>query len=130
MAQHHPTLRAAARRRRRREGMTLIEIMIVVVIMAMIATAVGIAVMPQLEKARINDTRAAAQTIRSAVTLYMTDHHDCPSMEALVESRVIDRSKRTTDAWDQPFSIQCEGGEVYVVSSGPDGQMGTDDDVE
>jgi len=131
MRQQNPHLRTLTRRRRRRQqGMTLIEIMIVVMIMAMIATAVGIAVMPQLEKAKINDTRAAAQTVRSAVTLYMADHRDCPTMEELVEARVIDRSRSQTDAWGNAFSIQCEGGEVYVVSAGPDGDMGTDDDVE
>ena len=37
--------------------MTLVEIMIVVIIMAMIATAVGMAVLPQLERARVEQTR-------------------------------------------------------------------------
>ena len=44
-------------RRRHREGMTLIEIMIVITIFAMIAGGVAVALLPQLEKARIKTTK-------------------------------------------------------------------------
>jgi len=121
----------ARRRRRHREGMTLIEIMIVVIIMALIATAVGVAVLPQIKKARINSTKSDAQTVRSAVQMYLGEHPggECPSIEKLVEDGQLDRSKRTTDAWDRPFQIECDGDEVSVSSPGPDGQMGSEDDI-
>ncbi len=122
--------RPSRRARLRREGMTLIEIMIVVVIMAMIATAVAVALMPQLEKARINATRTDAQTIRSAVQLYQLDHHDCPTADKMVEAQILDSGKKTTDAWDNEFQINCDGGNIVVISGGPDGQVGTDDDVQ
>lgn len=125
------TARRARRRSLAREGMTLVEIMIVVIIMALIATAVGVAVLPRLKKARIDSTKADAQTVRSAVQMYLGDHPggDCPSMEKLVEDGQLDRSKRTSDAWDRPFQIECDGEDVSVVSPGPDGQMGTEDDI-
>jgi general secretion pathway protein G len=118
--------------RRRREGMTLIEIMIVVIIMALIATAVGVAVLPRLQKAREESTRTDAQAIRSAVTMFLGENPggDCPGMDDLVEGGYIDRSKRTTDAWDNDFVIQCEGDNVAVASAGSDGQMGTEDDIQ
>ncbi len=118
--------------RRRREGMTLIEIMIVVIIMALIATAVGVAVLPRLQQAREDTTRSDAQAIRSAVTMYLGENPGggCPGMEELVEGGYIDRTKRTADAWDNDFAIQCEGDEVIVVSAGADGQMGTEDDIQ
>lgn len=118
--------------RRRREGMTLIEIMIVVIIMALIATAVGVAVLPRLQKAREESTRTDAQAIRSAVTMFLGENPggDCPGMDDLVEGGYIDRSKRTTDAWDNDFVIQCEGDNVVVASAGSDGQMGTEDDIQ
>lgn len=121
-----------ARRRRRREGMTLVEIMIVVIIMALIATAVGVAVLPRLQKAREDSTRTDAQAIRSAVTLWLGENPggDCPSIDELVEGGFIDRTKRTADAWDNPFQISCEGDNVTVASSGADGQMGTEDDIQ
>jgi general secretion pathway protein G len=124
--------RRLARRRNRRRGMTLVEIMIVVIIMALIATAVGVAVLPALARARINQTRSDGQAVRSAVLLYLGQEPgaDCPSMDELVESGTIDHSRRTTDAWDNAFSIECDGDDIIVRSNGPDGQPGTEDDVQ
>lgn len=116
---------------RRRQGMTLVEIMIVVIIMALIATAVGVAVLPQLEKARIKSTRTDAQSIRSAVTMYLADNPggSCPGIDDLIEDGTLDSSKRTKDAWEHDFQIECDGMNTNVVSSGPDGQFGSEDDV-
>lgn len=122
--------RKQAALRRRREGMTLVEIMIVVIIMALIATGVSLAVIPQVRKARIKSTRTDLQAVRSAVTLWLQDHSgECPTVEQLVQSGEIDRSKRTTDAWDNPFIISCDGDEPTVSSRGPDEQEGTEDDI-
>ncbi len=100
-----------ASRRRRRRGMTLVEIMIVVIIMALIATAVGVAVLPQLRRAREDATRSDAQQVQSAAVLYLGQQPgaDCPSVADLVEAGVIDRTRRTTDAWDHEFVIECDG---------------------
>lgn len=122
--------RRFGRSRRRREGMTLVEIMIVVIIMALIATGVSLAVIPQVRKARIKETKTDIQAVRSAVTLWLQDHPgECPTVEQLVQSGELDRSKRTADAWDNGFLITCEGDEPIVSSRGPDGQEGTDDDI-
>ncbi|MFW6067507.1 MAG: type II secretion system protein [Myxococcota bacterium] len=122
-----------ARRARhlRQEGMTLVEIMIVVIIMALIATAVGVAVVPRLEKARVDSTKTDAQSIRSAAILFLGENPgaECPSMDDLVQGGYIDASKRTTDAWDNDFQVECEGNDPMVVSAGPDGQFGTEDDI-
>lgn len=114
----------------REAGMTLVEIMIVVIIMALIATAVGVAVLPQVKKARLKSTRTDAQAIRGAVALWMGDNPGkCPTLKNLLEEGVLDKSKRSTDAWDHEFLIQCDGDDVTVVSAGPDGQMGSEDDI-
>lgn len=116
----------------RTSGMTLVEIMIVVIIMALIATAVGVAVMPRLQKAREDSTKTDAQSIRSAVILHLGENPggNCPTMDSLVEGGYIDSSKRTEDAWNNEFTIECDGDSVSVVSAGPDGQMGTEDDIQ
>lgn len=119
------------RRLRRTEGMTLVEIMIVVIIMALIATAVGVAVVPQWRKSQKRQTLTDAQAVKAAVLLYMTDNNGCPSSSTeLQEEGYLDRSKRATDAWDNDFQIECEGDDIYVVSAGPDGQFGTEDDID
>lgn len=122
--------RGARLRTQSMEGMTLVEIMVVVIIIVLIATAVGVAVMPQFEKARIKSTITDATTIRSAVQLYRLDNNDCPTVEDLVESDTLDRTTRTTDAWENEFTIECDGNDIYVVSAGPDGQMGSEDDID
>ena len=120
-----------ARRRPARElGMTLVEIMIVVIIMALIATAVGVAVIPRLNSARVQATQADAATIRSAVEQFTMENpgQGCPSMDDLVGD-FLSSSNRTKDAWENDFSIECDGQNITVSSAGPDGQMGTEDDI-
>jgi general secretion pathway protein G len=126
--------RWSTRRRRRlvgNPGMTLVEIMIVVIIMALIATGVAFAVIPMLGEARVTQTNTDMRVIQGAVTLYMVHHGNCPSsVSDLVEDGRLSRSARTTDAWNNEFQIVCEGdGEPVIVSNGPDGQGGTDDDL-
>lgn len=117
-------------RRRRQEGFTLIEIMIVITIFAMMAGGVAVALLPQLEKARLKTTKTDAQGLRSAVMLYVADNpRGCPTVEDLVTERYLDGTRRTTDAWDTPFQISCEDGDIAVVSAGPDLQFNTEDDI-
>ena len=112
--------------------MTLVEIMIVIVIMALIGTGVTLALLPSLERARIRDTETTTQTVRNAVTMFRAENpgDGCPDMEDLMEGQYIDASRRTVDAWENDFEIACEGRDTVVMSAGPDGQFGNDDDIE
>ncbi len=129
---HPHRLEDPVRRRLRREAMTLVEIMVVVIIMALIATAVGVAVLPSLKKSQVKNTRTDAQAVRAAVTMYLAENpgEDCPTVDDLLEGGYLDKGRRTTDAWDNDFQIECEGDNVVVISAGPDGQFGTEDDIE
>ncbi len=117
------------RRARRRQGMTLVEIMAVLVIIAMVAGAVGFAVLPTIQKARIKSTRNDAKAITSAAVLYMSDTDGCPTVQDLLEEKILDKNKSTKDAWDNDFSIECDEDGPVAISAGPDKQMGTDDDI-
>jgi general secretion pathway protein G len=118
------------RRKRSREGMTLIEIMVVMVIMALVATAAGFAILPQLRKAKIKQTSSDAKAIASASELYLSEHDNCPTMQELVTEKIMDKNKNTKDGWGNEFAIECDQDGVTVRSSGPDGQMGTEDDIQ
>jgi general secretion pathway protein G len=119
-----------ARRRRRQAGMTLMEIMIVLVIVGMLATGIGVAVMPMLERAQVRDTAKSVQVVKSAVNMYRLDNpRACPDVNELVRAKYLDGSKSSADAWGNDFVIQCERGEIIVVSPGPDGQLGSEDDI-
>ena len=114
----------------RQQGMTLIEIMIVITIFAMIAGGVAVALLPRLEEARIKSTKTDAQSLRSAVMLYVADNpRGCPTVEDLVNERYLDGSRRTADAWETPFQIACEDGDISVISAGPDLEFNTEDDI-
>lgn len=124
-------MRSVGADRRRQRGMTLVEIMIVVVIMALIATGVGVAVIPQLSKSKVSTTKVRAESIRSAAVLWLSDNvkGGCPTVQNLVEGKTLDKNKDTRDAWDRDFVIECDGDDIKVISPGEDGEIGTDDDI-
>jgi general secretion pathway protein G len=109
--------------------MTLVEIMVVVIIMAIIAAGAAFAIVPMIEQAKIDTTYTATQTIKGAAELYVARASDCPSVEDLVERGLLNGDQQTTDGWDQAFSIECDRNRVVVISGGPDGQIGGEDDV-
>jgi len=103
--------------------MTLVEIMIVVIIMALIATGVAVAVLPQLETAKVDTTRTRAATIRSAATLYVAQSSsDCPSVDDLIDEGYLQSGTDTNDGWGNEYTIRCEGGDVLVISDRFDGE--------
>ena len=110
--------------------MTLIEIMVVMVIMALVATAAGFAILPQLRKAKIKQTSGDAKAVASAAELYMSDKDSCPTVQELITEKILDQKKNTKDAWGHDFSIECDQDGVTVRSAGPDGQMGSEDDIQ
>lgn len=112
------------------EGMTLVEIMVVVIIMALIATAVGVAVLPALGKAKIKTAKSDASAITSAATMWVAEHSgECPTVANLLEDGQLDRSKNSTDPWEAEYVIECDGDSITTKSGGPDKQMGTEDDI-
>lgn len=110
----------------RQGGMTLTEIMVVVIIMALIATGVALAVLPRLKEARVKATKSDIRVVQSAVTMWLADNTGCPSIDQLG----LSRGARTKDAWDHDFIIKCDADEPTVSSVGPDGEEGTEDDIQ
>jgi general secretion pathway protein G len=66
---HARALRLRARRAAER-GMTLIEIMVVVVIIGLISSAVGVAVVNQLHKAKVQTAKVQIKNFESAMEHY------------------------------------------------------------
>ena len=120
----------ARARNKSREAMTLIEVMVVMVIMALVATAAGFAIVPQINKARVKQTSADAKAVASAAELYLTESDECPDVEKLVSEKILDKNKNTKDAWGNEFTIECNEDGATVKSNGPDEQAGTEDDIQ
>jgi general secretion pathway protein G len=120
------TVQAKRSRRRTRKryaqaGMTLIEIMIVMVIMALIAAGAGFAIVPQLTKAKIKSTQQDAKAIGSAAEMYLAENKDCPTVQKLLDNKILNKKNHTKDAWDNEFTIECDEDGPVVRSAGPDG---------
>jgi len=119
--------------RRRNRGMTLIEIMVVITILGLIAAAVGVAVMPQLAKARQDRASLDIKAIQQALDLYKTRKGKYPDtgsgLRALVEAQSLKELPK--DPWGNDYVYLNEGGKPVITSYGADGQNGgADEDAD
>lgn len=78
---------------------------------------------------RALQTVANAEALASATELYLMENPDCPTIERLIESKIVDQKKQTRDAWGHEFEIVCHGHNASVRSAGSDGVLETDDDL-
>jgi len=83
-------------------------------------------------KAKVKQAKTDIAAVRSAVTLYLMDEASgCPTVQELAEGKYLAKGKNITDPWDHDYIITCQAGDdPEVYSSGPDGQEGTEDDVQ
>ena len=106
--------------------MTLIEIMVVLVILGLIASAVVIAVFPQLQKARVDRTTLDIGNIDSGLKLYNARKGKFPDtatgLKALVDMEILDKMPK--DAWGNDYVYTLENGRPVVTSYGADGVPG------
>ena len=113
-------------RRRRNRGMTLIEIMVVITILGLIAAAVGVAVIPQLDAARVDRAKLDIQNIQGAFKLYYAKKGGYPDtatgLKALVDTNTLEEIPK--DPWGNDYMYLNEGGKPVVISYGSDGAQG------
>ena len=112
--------------RRRSRGMTLIEIMVVITILGLIAAAVGVAVIPQLNQARVDRASLDIKNIQGAMKLYYTKKGKYPDtasgLGALVETQALEQMPK--DPWNNDYVYINEGGKPVIISYGADGTAG------
>lgn len=135
-----PGARARLIARKGQRGMTLLEIMIVIAILGMLAGVIVVAVMNQFENAKISATRLKIGNLKQAVQTYYTTVGSYPTQSegfrALMSppdgyKPMLDNEPK--DEWGNAFMYfnpPKKGRAPFeVVSKGPDGQEGTDDDI-
>ncbi len=110
----------------RQDAFTLIEIMAVVLIMGFLAGIVGVAVVAQIDKARVTTTRTQIKQLEAALTFFQMENGFFPNtdqgLQALVEKPTAGREARSyreggylqggvvpLDAWQTPFLYQSPG---------------------
>lgn len=112
-------------------GMSLLEIMIVIAIMSLIATGVGIAILPRWQKAQVDTANTNARAVRNAAINWRATNGEeqCPTISQLVSDKMIDSASKTEDPWGSAYRIICSEDEITVSSPGPDKKEGTKDDI-
>ncbi len=134
---HIPRCQLACRprrsRRRASRGFGLIEIVVTVAIIAMISAAVTVGIMQITVRQKVSLTRTNGETLRTAVKMWRASENDaagCPSVPTLIADGMLDRGKSAkTDAWGQPWVIECQDFDATIVSYGPDKLPDTEDDI-
>lgn len=112
-------------------GVTLIEILIVLAIVGLLATGVGLVVIPKYAEAQKKQAKTDAVEIHRIAEQYRAEHtgEGCPTVELLREKKQIAVTSKITDPWETPYKIFCGDDDLAVLSFGPDKREGTPDDI-
>jgi len=131
---------------KKQSGFSLLEVMVVLVIIGMIMSIVAPNIIGNQEQAAIDKARLDITQIESAMKIYKLQNKRFPTTEqgldALVEKTTIDPvpkrfpdggflNELPLDPWDNPYQLVSPGeiGKVDIFSMGPDGEVGTEDDI-
>ncbi len=113
------------RRRHRARGLTLIEIMVVIGILAVMGTAVAVAVIPRFEEAKRETAKSDIRAIENGLKLYYVKNGKYPDnnagLQVLVDQQILENIK---DPWGNPYVYKVEGGKPLIISYGKDGAPG------
>jgi general secretion pathway protein G len=142
--------RRIIRRRRTSPGFTLIELLLVVVIIGILAAIVVPKLTGRSEDARIAAAKATIGAFKAGLRNYEVDNGKFPNsgqgLGALVakpsgapepknwKGPYIEGTEVPKDPWNNDYVYVCPGakntGGFDLYSPGPDGQPGTEDDVQ
>lgn len=121
--------------RRASAGFTLVELLLVIVILGVLAAMVVPQFAGQGESARISTTRSSISGIATAVSTYeiqvgrFPDSLDDLTVETETRAALL-KKDNLADAWGNAFSYKKTTKFSFEIrSAGPDGQMGTEDDI-
>jgi len=94
------------------------------------------AVLLALQRVKIDETKQLLERIGTAIEAYSKKNGQLPAFQDYIQlSDALHPAFLSPlvrlDAWDRPLAaIQVSPGSIRLVSAGPDGKLGTPDDIE
>jgi general secretion pathway protein G len=123
-------------KRRALRGMNLIEIMVVITLIALVTAAIGVAVFPMMIRGQVEVARSQANELAKSVQMWRLKRGVLPSSSqglAVLTQPPPVMEKLPLDPWGNPYAYVAPGvrntASFDIVSRGPDGIEGTQDDV-
>lgn len=139
------------RSRSRRQGLTLMEVMLVLVILGILGSMAAMFVSGAQKNALKRATRAEISSFSEALDRYHLDNLSYPSgqdgLQALIQPPSNNQGDRwggpyiktnndLKDAWGNDYQYELgqdsvsQGNQTFIIkSAGPDGSVGTGDDI-
>lgn len=129
----------------RHGGFTIVELLLVIIIIGILAGAVAVSLSGRSQEARVARAKSdLSGSLGLALDMFEQDVGRYPTtdegLEALVQdpgipnwNGVYVRGGLKPDPWGNPYVYEYDGSDssgYRLSSSGPDGQLGTDDDIE
>jgi type II secretion system protein G len=119
-----------------RAGFTLIEILVAVAIIGILGTIAVVNITANLEKAKVVAAQQGVQNLKNGVVTYQIHYKKFPSsLSDLVEAKgdnepIMDGGEGALeDPWGTEYKFERNGKRIAIISAGPDGDFGNDDDI-
>lgn len=113
-----------------KRGVTLVEILIVLAIVGLIAGGVAIYAVPKFKEGQIKTAHNNGKLLQPIADAWRAGHqNECPTIQRLKEEREVAATTDINDPWGHPYQIRCDDKDTIIVSWGPDGKEGTQDDI-
>lgn len=131
---------------RKQAGFTLLEVMVVIVILGILASMVVPNLMGNKDKADLQKAVSDIVALENTLDMYRLDNSIYPTtdqgLDALIQKPTSSPEPRNyrdegyikrlpQDPWRNDYYLLSPGenGRIDIFSAGPDGQVGTEDDI-